>query len=304
MLAAGTAGPSRLEGASLVQTITALAMLGALALAGGCADFADEAFPPEEATASEPVRAERPPERAPSSNAAAADASDRALSRRAPSDEASPANEVRAWKGALEPNGWIAAAGSADGKTVTFRRPPEHKPDGTVVMWERYERRDHEPGQWRSLVAMSEYDCQAGRARTLQETTYTEPNLSGRAVTASTPGEWTYPIPGSMMEGSLKIACESSAAANRARAAGAAGAEAAAVTESPPKKPKTAAKKAKAAPATATPAAAMPAKAASAKATSAKATSAKAPAKKKKKPAPPPAEPAAKHIDIPLLPPT
>jgi surface-adhesin protein E len=224
--------------------------------------------------------------------------SDRALSRRAQSDNAQPGDEVRAWKGALEPNGWIAAAGSADGKTVTFRRPPEHKPDGTVVMWERYERRDHEPGQWRSLVAMSEYDCQEGRARTLQETTYTEANLSGRAVTASTPGEWTYPIPGSMMEGSLKIACESSATANRAKAARAAGAEAAAPTATAPagKKPK----KAKAASTTATPAAATT----PAKATSAKPTAAKAPAKKKKKPLPPPAEPAAKHIDIPLLPPT
>lgn len=280
-----------------MQTITALAMLGTLALGGGCAAFADEPFPPDgasyeaaPATRAPAVRAqsERAAEGTPSDTAA----SERPLSRHAPS-EAPASDEVRAWKDTLDAGGWTAAASSADGKTVTFRRPPEHRPDGTVVMWERYERRDHESGQWRSLVAMSEYDCQEGRARTLQETTYTEPNLSGRAVTASTPSEWTYPIPGSMMEGSLKVACEPAAAANRARAARSAGAEAAAAAP-PAKGPK----KAKAATGTATPAAGT-----TAKATSAKAATAKTAAKKKKKPPPPP-EPAAKHIDIPLAPPT
>jgi hypothetical protein len=116
--------------------------------------------------------------------------------------------EARAWLRSLDANGWTRSGLSADERTVTFRRSPETKPDGMVVMWERYERRDDYPGEWRSLVALSEYDCQERRARTLQETTYSEPNLGGRAATASMPGDWTYPIPGSMMESSMRVACE------------------------------------------------------------------------------------------------
>ena len=213
-------------------------------------------------------------------------------------EQGPPPDDSGAWVNSLDANGWVAPALSADGKTVTLRRPPEHRPDGLVVMWERFEHRDHETGQWRSLVAMSEFDCQEGRARTLQETTYSEPNLSGRAVTASMPGDWTYPIPGSMMEGSMRLACQP-VASNKARAARSA-----------------AAARAPAAQEAATPAAERSAKPAPAKkaktssttaktsSTTAKAstTKKKTTAAKKKKPTPPPPEPGPKHIDIPLPP--
>lgn len=214
-----------------------------------------------------------------------------------------PADEGGGWVNNLDSNGWVAPALSADGRTVTLRRPPEHRPDGLVVMWERYEHRDREAGQWRSLVAMSEFDCQEGRARTLQETTYSEPNLSGRAVTASMPGDWTYPIPGSMMEGSMRIACQTATASNKARAARAASAERArtAAEAAAP----AAAKTVKAAPATRKKASATTKTAATTKAsattTKAAATKKKAPAKPRKPKAPPP-EPAPKHVDIPLPP--
>lgn len=212
-----------------------------------------------------------------------------------------PADEGGGWVNNLDSNGWVAPALSADGRTVTLRRPPEHRPDGLVVMWERYEHRDREAGQWRSLVAMSEFDCQEGRARTLQETTYSEPNLSGRAVTASMPGDWTYPIPGSMMEGSMRIACQTATASNKARAARAASAErarAAAEAAAPAaaKTGKAAGKKAKATATATTTKTSATTKPATAKTTTAK----KKPPAKKKHTIPPPET--AKHVEIPLPP--
>jgi hypothetical protein len=215
----------------------------------------------------------------------------------AQADQAS--DRTQAWMNSLDANGWTRTSISADERMATFRRPPEHRPDGAVVMWERFERRDEARGEWRSLVSLSEFDCLEGRARTLQETTYSEPNLSGRSSTASMPGTWTYPIPGSMMETSMRLACRTDSAANRASAAPAAAAVRAKGTLAAPT---ATAKKKKSTTAKATAATATTAKETTAKATTAKATAAKSPTHKKK-PAPPP-EPAAKHIDIPLVPPT
>jgi hypothetical protein len=210
---------------------------------------------------------------------------------------------TQTWLNSLDTGGWVTTSISADERTATFRRPPEHKPDGAVVMWERFERRDEARGEWRSLVSLSEFDCLEGRARTLQETTYSQPNLTGRSSTASMPGTWTYPIPGSMMETSMRLACHVDAAANRAQAApAAAAARAKGTLAAPAATPAT--KKKKSTTAKATSATGTAAKETAAKTTSAKAPAAKASAKPhKKKPAPPP-EPAEKHIDIPLTPPT
>jgi hypothetical protein len=211
---------------------------------------------------------------------------------------------TQAWINSLDVNGWITTSISADERTATFRRPPDHRPDGAVVMWERFEHRDEARGEWRSLVSLSEFDCIEGRARTLQETTYSQPNLTGRSSTASMPGTWTYPIPGSMMETSMRLACRKDNAANRASAAPAAAAVRAKGTLTAPSGEATAAKKKKSTTAKAAPDTAATAKETPAKATSTKATGAKTPAKPhKKKPAPPP-EPAERHIDIPLVPPT
>jgi hypothetical protein len=127
------------------------------------------------------------------------------------------ADLTRAWLKSLDASGWIRSSLSADERTVGFRKPAEPRPDGTMVMWERFERRDEDSGQWRSLVALSEFNCQERRIRTLQETTYSEPNLGGSAATAAMPGDWTYPIPGSMMESSMRLACEPPKA-NKAKA--------------------------------------------------------------------------------------
>jgi len=140
------------------------------------------------------------------------------------------ADVTRAWLQSLDANGWIQSSLAADERTVTFRKPPEPRPDGRIVMWERFERRDEVQGQWRSLVALSEFDCQERRTRTLQETTYGGPNLGGAAATASTPGDWTYPIPGTLMESSMRLACEPPKSA-KAKAAGAAGAKTAKAAE-------------------------------------------------------------------------
>lgn len=206
-------------------------------------------------------------------------------------------DEAMAWLRSLDTNGWTRSGLSADERTVTFRRAPETKPDGLVTMWERYERRDDYPGEWRSLVALSEYDCQEKRARTLQETTYSEPNLGGRASTAAMPGDWTYPIPGSMMESSMRVACEPPRTKARAAATAAeTKAAPAAATEKAKPAPAAGAAKAKAKPKTA--------------ATKTTAATAKAPAKKpvatKKKTSAkrkPPAEPAEKFVPIPPAPP-
>lgn len=131
-------------------------------------------------------------------------------------------DETRAWVQSLDADGWIRSSVSVDERTVSFRKPPEPRPEGMMVMWERFERRDEVQGQWRSLVALSEFDCREQRTRTLQETTYSEPNLGGHAATAAMPGDWSYPIPGSIMETSMRIACEPPKA-NRAKAATAAG---------------------------------------------------------------------------------
>lgn len=290
-------------------TTAMLAIIAALAV-GGCADLLDEPLPSYgEASLDQPQVHRAPPERRPPEAAPAEaapvetaraersasehgqDASERAQSERSPSDD------TGAWVNNLDANGWVAPALSVDGKTATLRRPPEHRPDGLVVMWERFEHRDREPGQWRSLVAMSEFDCQEGRARTLQETTYSEPNLSGRAVTASMPGDWTYPIPGSMMEGSMRLACQPAepARSRAARSAGATRAKAAAeaavpAADKPAKATKPTAKKAKAQATKAQPGAT--------KTSTAKKSMTIKP-KKAKAPAP---EPTTKHIDIPLPP--
>jgi hypothetical protein len=62
---------------------------------------------------------------------------------------------------------------------------------------------------YRSSLAHDEFDCDAGRSRTLELTLYADSNLAGEAVrTGVAPSaRWSYAGPATMAENTLKAVC-------------------------------------------------------------------------------------------------
>jgi len=96
------------------------------------------------------------------------------------------------WRNARPDDGWTNT-NSGNEELMVFVRPGPTPRLG----WSREELREPESG-YLSVATLSEYDCEGGRERFVQLSTFTGPNLTGEAKIETVDRQWRYPRPGSI----------------------------------------------------------------------------------------------------------
>ena len=121
---------------------------------------------------------------------------------------AEAADPFAAWLATIDRGPWTARSLATDA-VLLFRPAP---PEGAYRrLWVRYELLAPETNQsgfaYRSRVTLSEFDCGAGRARTLETTWYAGSNMAAPSQVSSAPTPWQQPEPDTLFEEELKQAC-------------------------------------------------------------------------------------------------
>jgi hypothetical protein len=106
------------------------------------------------------------------------------------------------WQLSRPDAGWSYLGSAADDTSIVFTR------DGPrpSMIWVRAEREVAVAGVT-SYMVLVELDCQAGRYREVQSTTYTLPNLEGSSEALNSSGTWRYPGPGTLGESYFRRGC-------------------------------------------------------------------------------------------------
>lgn len=108
------------------------------------------------------------------------------------------------WEG-VSADGWTY---EGEGTTVLlFTRPF----DGvrTDRIWVRYEYAASHPNArgYRSTRALVAANCEEGQLKSLQTTSFREPNLNGASYTNEIPEDWFYPAPDTLHSRVLSLVC-------------------------------------------------------------------------------------------------
>ena len=115
------------------------------------------------------------------------------------------------WAGDVREDGWGDGRVTADADMIIFRRAAPKGPEGHPRLQLRYEYRDGVKvgGQtYLSLLALDEYDCKAGRFRTLRAAAFTRHNAEGDSRQDPAPAaSWSRPSPNTVDAKSLAAAC-------------------------------------------------------------------------------------------------
>lgn len=100
----------------------------------------------------------------------------------------------------IEDQGWTYMGSSTDRSIVFFTRSgPSAK-----HIWSRFE---VDQGRVRSYRQLDEVNCSTGQMKTLQQTSFTEPNLEGSSRVIPIVPEWRYPEPDTFAEMALYELC-------------------------------------------------------------------------------------------------
>lgn len=102
----------------------------------------------------------------------------------------------------IEDDGWLYRGASGQYATMWFTRVG---PRASMV-WSRFELSTAERGI-RSLRQLDEMNCETGQYRTVQQTSFAEPNLGGTATVIELVPQWEYPAPGTFSEGAYRVVC-------------------------------------------------------------------------------------------------
>lgn len=103
----------------------------------------------------------------------------------------------------IEALGWAWQGDADDGQSALFFRPARQR--GQV--WLRFEGTPEALSGSGSIRVLIEIDCDGWRTKRLQATTFTEPNLAGRATALNEPAGWTAAPPDSVAEQTLEYGC-------------------------------------------------------------------------------------------------
>jgi hypothetical protein len=117
------------------------------------------------------------------------------------------AQDAGSWTSSLSPNGWSIVAGESEDQ-LEYYRAPRRMPNGHLLMWTRSEFRQPPVSDVLSGVELSEYDCAQGSYLVIQQTFYDARNLRGASRDGTLSGKWEYPIPNTVGDVELKLACE------------------------------------------------------------------------------------------------
>lgn len=99
------------------------------------------------------------------------------------------------WSSSRPPNGWTLLTVANDKRSISFVRPGPTPRLG----WTREEYRvPTGTDGYLSTAALAEYDCDGGRARYIQISTFTGPDLTREPINFSGLSDWNYPRPGSI----------------------------------------------------------------------------------------------------------
>lgn len=115
------------------------------------------------------------------------------------------------WASMVREDGWGDGNVAAGGDMIIFRRAAPKGPEGRPRLQLRYEYRDGVKmggKTYLSMLALDEYDCKAGRFRSLRIGAFTGHNAQGglRQQPDGTPA-WEAPKPGTVDAKSLAVAC-------------------------------------------------------------------------------------------------
>jgi hypothetical protein len=118
-----------------------------------------------------------------------------------------PASDVLWWALTVNTTGWDYVD-EGQGALVLAKTANPSVVDGKMRRWIRYEfKTPNAPGGPQSMVTLFEFDCDGGKDRSLQSTSYYGPNMSGQAVTTSNTDLWLYPTPDTLGESAFKYSC-------------------------------------------------------------------------------------------------
>lgn len=115
------------------------------------------------------------------------------------------------WANGVRDDGWGEGRVTADGSMIVFRRPDARGPQGYLRLQLRYEHRDAVKiggNLYRSMLALDEYDCKAGRFRNVRMAAFTGHNAEGASLRdASENSPWETPGADTVDAKSLAAAC-------------------------------------------------------------------------------------------------
>lgn len=129
-----------------------------------------------------------------------------------------------AWARSIRTGTWGAGLIENDGAEVIFTKPALSGPGPTRRLWLRREVREpltlsymkdmgggySEASSFKFLeeIILQEFNCQTGQARAIQTNAYSEHNAQGATVAQTAEGEvWEYPLPDSIGDIGVKLAC-------------------------------------------------------------------------------------------------
>ena len=116
--------------------------------------------------------------------------------------------QASTWDGVRE-DGWTFMAEAQSRQLLYFTRPADR---GARRLWIRMEYAPGHPDAngFRSTRALVVGDCQEGRLKSLQTTSFREPNLMGAKEAGNGEENWFYPAPDTLHEQVLDLICSQS----------------------------------------------------------------------------------------------
>lgn len=107
----------------------------------------------------------------------------------------------------LRADGWDYVGEADTHQMVAFTRPFQ---GGAKRLWVRMEFAPDHPNAYgyRSMRTLVEADCDAGRLRSLQSTSFRLPNLSGESIADTSPAAPFYPPPDTIHEIVFDAICD------------------------------------------------------------------------------------------------
>lgn len=112
--------------------------------------------------------------------------------------------QVAAWEG-VEADGWTYRGEATSGQMLYFTRPVARVTDR---LWVRFEYTPDHPNSYgfKSTRALIAADCEGGRLRSLQTTSFQERNLEGESASAGEE-DWFYPGPDTVHAMTFELIC-------------------------------------------------------------------------------------------------
>ena len=111
------------------------------------------------------------------------------------------------WRDEIQPMEWTLL--SRREQIVALGRPATPAVVGEFRRyWQRIEYKQADPKTGiTSTVTLAEFDCAQGRSRVLQSQTFKRRNLMEQNTAFTRVGQWEHPIPGTLGETYLQVAC-------------------------------------------------------------------------------------------------